>query len=132
MPPSRYAGSVSRPGSHGNGLHLAEGPTSCDLFCSAGGGFWPITSNSQFGPGPLLVEPDMTGRTYLRPSATESPPLIAPRSPTVLPSLTPQWPVLSHCDDPRSVEFARPSFQFFVSVTHLPTASCTVRVAVGG
>ena len=24
---------------------------------------WPITSISQFGPGPLLVEPDMTGRT---------------------------------------------------------------------
>jgi hypothetical protein len=37
MPPSRYAGSVSRSGSHGNGLHLAGGPTSCDLFCSAGG-----------------------------------------------------------------------------------------------
>ena len=33
------------------------------LFCSALGGFWPITSISQFGPGPLLVEPDMTGRT---------------------------------------------------------------------
>src|SRR6516162_4991709 len=31
---------------------------------------WPITSISQFGPGPLLVEPDMTG---LRPSATGSP-----------------------------------------------------------
>jgi hypothetical protein len=41
MPPSRYAGSVSRSGSHGNGLHLARGPTSCDLFCSAGGRFWP-------------------------------------------------------------------------------------------
>src|SRR6516225_9126232 len=25
MPPSRYAGSVSRSGSHGNGLHLAGG-----------------------------------------------------------------------------------------------------------
>src|SRR6516164_4172104 len=24
---------------------------------------WPITSISQFGPGPLLVEPDITGRT---------------------------------------------------------------------
>jgi hypothetical protein len=28
--------------SHGNGLHLAGGPTSCDLFCSAGGCLWPI------------------------------------------------------------------------------------------
>jgi hypothetical protein len=36
--------SLSRPGAHGNGLHLAGGPTSCNLFCSAGGGFWPFTS----------------------------------------------------------------------------------------
>ena len=41
------------------GLHLAGGSTSLDLFCSAEGRFWPITSNSQVGPGPLLVEPDM-------------------------------------------------------------------------
>ena len=44
MPPSRYAGSVSRSGSHGNGLHLAVGPTSCALFCNAGGCLWPIAA----------------------------------------------------------------------------------------
>jgi hypothetical protein len=36
------------------------------LFCSASGRFWPITSISQFGPGPLLVEPDVAGRTVQR------------------------------------------------------------------
>jgi hypothetical protein len=46
MPPSRYAGSVSRSGSHGNGLHLAWEPTACDLFCSAGGRFWPVREQS--------------------------------------------------------------------------------------
>jgi hypothetical protein len=34
---SKPCGSVSRSGSHGNGLYLAGGPTSCDLFCGAGG-----------------------------------------------------------------------------------------------
>ena len=28
-------------------------------FCSAEGGFWPITSTAQFSSRPLLVEPDM-------------------------------------------------------------------------
>src|SRR6516165_9766766 len=60
MPPSRCAGSVSRSGSHGNRLHLAGGPTSCALFCSAEGCLWPITSLPQFGPCPQLAEPDMT------------------------------------------------------------------------
>ena len=39
MPPSPSRDSLSRPRAHGNGLHLAWGPTSCDLYCSAGGGF---------------------------------------------------------------------------------------------
>src|SRR6516164_4321281 len=34
---------------------------------------WPITSISQFGLGPLLVEPDMTGPDLPSASATESP-----------------------------------------------------------
>jgi hypothetical protein len=40
----RFMGSLSRSGWHGNGLHLAGGPTSCDLFCSALGGSWPMSS----------------------------------------------------------------------------------------
>src|SRR6516165_2197686 len=44
---------------------------------------WPITSISQFGPGPLLVEPDMTGQAGdLRRSATGSP---RPPWPTAFP-----------------------------------------------
>ena len=39
----------------GNGLRRA-------ICCDALVRIWPITSISQFGPGPLLVEPDMTGR----------------------------------------------------------------------
>src|SRR6516162_8131691 len=30
-----------------------------NLFCSAGGGLWPIASVPQFGPSPLLAEPDI-------------------------------------------------------------------------
>src|SRR6266481_2057591 len=33
----------------GNGLHLAWGPTSCDLHCSAGGRNWPIPAAAAAG-----------------------------------------------------------------------------------
>jgi hypothetical protein len=39
-------GSLSRSGSHGNGLHLAAGPTSCDFFCSARVSCWPTREDS--------------------------------------------------------------------------------------
>ena len=48
-------------------------PASAELFCcTAYVSSWPITSISQFGPGPLLVEPDMTGRTESRPSLLDN------------------------------------------------------------
>jgi hypothetical protein len=43
-PEAAMWGSLSGSGSRGNGLHLAEGPTSCDLFCGARGRLWPFTS----------------------------------------------------------------------------------------
>jgi hypothetical protein len=39
-------------------LHLAGGPTSCDLFCSAGGGFWPISVQVQAAGCPQLAKAD--------------------------------------------------------------------------
>jgi hypothetical protein len=40
------ANSLSRPSAHRNGLHPAWGPTSCDLYCRAGGGFWPLAGGA--------------------------------------------------------------------------------------
>ena len=39
--PKSDADNLSRPGAHENGLHLIRRPTSCDLYCSAGGRLWP-------------------------------------------------------------------------------------------
>src|SRR6516164_6826951 len=52
-----HAGSVSRSGSHGNGLHFAGAPTSCNLFCSAGGRFCGCDADvAQHGAGELGKE----------------------------------------------------------------------------
>jgi hypothetical protein len=58
--PGRFIGSLSRPGCMEMGLHLAGASTSLDLFCSALGGFWPVTSLAamqQFHAAPRLLTP---------------------------------------------------------------------------
>jgi hypothetical protein len=59
MTPSRYAGSVSRSRSHGNGLHLAGGQLPATFFAvheSAPGPLLPMSRRPQC---PELVEADM-------------------------------------------------------------------------
>src|SRR5229473_1902672 len=45
-----------------NGLHLAWGPTSCDLYCSAGGRNWPDSEAPTPGPAGPLTEVDLPCR----------------------------------------------------------------------
>jgi hypothetical protein len=40
--------------------------------------YWPITSASRFGPGPLLAEPDMTAGAWMGSACPDLPPLIIP------------------------------------------------------